>query len=187
MEYMQVHPDVVCCSSAPKILDIEAAGTDTVLPIPSLAPERPWSEARHEFFTWPQNNASYAIYGVFRRDVLTRCLDAEIRRQRRQQIVWWVTLIMARVSLHGRIVALPQPLRAYRLTKGSESERLRRQLSPRQLSPYDYLIYGLRVKALLLNWALLGRLAEAGTHRAGQLLPGQLPAPLGLRPARRRA
>jgi hypothetical protein len=139
--FLESHPETVCCASSLLLIGHDESTGHVVRDLAELRPELAWPDARKSLFRWPQTNASYAVYGMFRRDVLSQAF----RYQPRRLVVWWVTDIMSSLAMHGRVVALDAPLRSYRLTKGSEGDRMRQSLSG-----FAFLLNGLRVKLVLL-------------------------------------
>jgi glycosyltransferase involved in cell wall biosynthesis len=103
VNFMESHGDVVVCGCSINHLDYDGPGTVSVQMFPEIHPDRPWKEARLEFFRWPFPAVGYLFYGVFKTNVL-------------RQVPFAVEecLLLMPLSARGRIVALPEALRGYR-------------------------------------------------------------------------
>jgi glycosyltransferase involved in cell wall biosynthesis len=111
VEHLEQHPDVVVCASAFAMLDFEGTGSRTVRELPEIAPHAPWIDARKEFFRWPQTNACYAVYGLFRREAALRTSLA-----RRSSVssdpriaTFWVTTFLAELCVRAHRGTPPVP------------------------------------------------------------------------------
>jgi hypothetical protein len=126
--FLERHPDAVCCASSFLLLDLEGPGTCTVMRLKDIEPDMPWPRARRAFFGTRMNNATYAMHGVFRRDAL---LKSAARQRARSHFpsVGMELRFLSVLSSYGRIVALPEPLRSFRVTPGSDGDRARRTMS----------------------------------------------------------
>lgn len=160
--FLEQHPDVMGCTTALEVLNHQAVGVPPVVTFPEIAPEQPWPEARKQFFRWPQAPAYMtAIYGVFRRDVLRRAPVAPRMYRGKPNVICWEMPTLTTVCGYGRIVALPECLRAYRaaLTAG-QGQRI-----SLESSPFDLMLLGLGLKWDLLRaaWRAPLPLRERGT------------------------
>jgi hypothetical protein len=113
-------PDVVLCATAMTVLDYESPGSVATVAMGAISEERRWAETRLEFFRCPYRDGLYfAFYGVYRRDALAR-VPLDERRHRDEAVVLDMEYpVLARLSLGGRIVGLPDPLRSYRCREDS--------------------------------------------------------------------
>jgi glycosyltransferase involved in cell wall biosynthesis len=153
VEYLESHPDVVACATSLSILDLESPGSVTPRYIPELDPGRPWPDARREFFRWPQGYVLAALYGMYRHAELMRVPIVTRRLRGRPIAAFWEIPVLAALSRHGRIVALPDCLRGYRVSGASDGDRIHQGTSS-----FDLFVLGMRVKLSLLYCALRARL-----------------------------
>lgn len=147
--YLERHPDVVACTSGFYILSHELTGGIAAQDLPELYEERPWAEARRDFFIWPQNASSYAIYSMFRSDVLARTPMRPRRYRGSLNPAWWEMPVLSTLAGYGRIVALPTYLRTFRWLNTSAGWQTY-QMAP----AFDLFVLGLWTKLLLLRVAL---------------------------------
>lgn len=142
--YLESHPDVVACNTALYLLDNELPGSVELMEFPEIRPER-WPHARGALFRWPHGWLDSVIYGVFRRDDLAKIRIPLRSYKGRPNIFCWEMDVLTALSGRGAIVALPQPMRSYRLSTQSVGF----EISAR-VSSYNLLVLGLRMKAVLL-------------------------------------
>src|SRR5262249_47720611 len=109
----------------------------SILAYQQFANGRPWSVTRRALFRWPQDPWETMIYGLFRRDVLSRHIEEHPDLRFRLQ----------RLAFDGRFIAVPAALRGYRLHEGSLA---RRRLAK---SEFQLLLRGLKLKWILLRTA----------------------------------
>jgi hypothetical protein len=147
--YLEQHPDVVACASDFSILSHEMPGGLASQNLPELYEDRAWEEARRDFFVWPQNASSYAIYSMFRSDALARTPMHQRRYRGKLNPAWWEMPFLSTLAGYGRIVALPMHLRTFRWVNTSAGWRTY-QMAP----AFDLFILGLWTKLLLLRVAL---------------------------------
>lgn len=150
VQYMERHPDVVVCSTDLYLLDNEVVGSVETISFPELAPDR-WPESRCELFKWPHWWLDATVYGVFRRDELTRIPIVERRYRGRSHIFCWEMDLLTELSGFGRVVALPGYLRSYRTSPESMGSRILQEVST-----FDLFLLGLGMKLKLIRRA--GRL-----------------------------
>jgi glycosyltransferase involved in cell wall biosynthesis len=146
--YLQEHPDVVCCHTAFWLLDNELPGSRQRMSFPELDPQRRWPAARRALFRWPHGWLDSVIYGVFRRDEMAKIPFPEWTYKDEPHIFCWEMDVLTRLTGAGRIVALPDCLRSYRLSSVSVGKQM-----GETVSSYDLLILGLRMKLTLLRRA----------------------------------
>ncbi len=154
--YLEENPDVVCCHTAFYLLDNEVPGSREVMSFPELSPERRWPAAQRALFRWPHGWLDSTIYGVFRREELLKVPFPEWTYKSKPHIFCWEMDVLTTLSGRGRIVALPDCLRSYRLASASVGRQI-----GESVSSFDLLILGMRMKLILLRRALrmpLGRL-----------------------------
>ncbi|HEX2053419.1 MAG TPA: glycosyltransferase family 2 protein, partial [Actinomycetota bacterium] len=160
VRYLEDHPDTVCCHTAINLLDNELKGSVEVMAFPEIAPERRWPKARRALFRWPHGWLDSVIYGVFRRSEIARIPFPEWTYRGRPHIFCWEMDVLTSLSAAGRIVALPECLRAYRLSEVSVGKQI-----GESVSSFDLLLLGLRMKLILLRRAATqpaGRIERAG-------------------------
>ena len=148
VSYLERHPDTVACTTAFRLLNSEFGMAGEVIRFPEIAPER-WPRSRQEFFRWPHGwIESLTIYGVIRRSALLMVNLPERTYKGRPHIFWWETDVVTALCRLGPIVALPQPLRSYRLAVVTEGTGL-----ATWVSTFDLYRLGLRMKLILIGRA----------------------------------
>jgi hypothetical protein len=142
---------MVACASGLIALDYEGDGTSIPMPLPQLAPERPWHEARLDLFRWPPTPAQYAIQGVFRREALLQVIPSEQNDHGPFAGAWFEMLILTALCRFGRVVALPACLRGYRISSTSVGQRI-----VQAASPFRLLLITLSVRLAVIRhaWAI---------------------------------
>ncbi|HYN98465.1 MAG TPA: glycosyltransferase [Actinomycetota bacterium] len=147
--YLEQNPDVVCCHTAFFLLDNEVPGSRQVMSFPEIAPGRSWPEARRALFRWPHGWLDSTVYGVFRREELAAVPFPEWTYKGRPHIFCWEMDVLTALSAAGRIVALPECLRSYRLSSVSVGKKI-----GESVSSFDLLVLGMRMKLILIRRAL---------------------------------
>jgi glycosyltransferase involved in cell wall biosynthesis len=158
--YLEQNPDVACCHTAFNLLDNELPGSREVMTFPELSPERRWPAVRRALFRWPHGWLDSTVYGVFRRQALLDVPFPDWTYRSKPHIFCWEMDVLTTLSGKGRIVALPDCLRSYRLASSSVGKQI-----GESVSSFDLLVLGLRMKLLLLRKALrqpAGRLERVG-------------------------
>jgi len=152
VSFMQQNPDVVLCGSGINAIDYIDPTVVTPKYFAEIHPDRDWLQSRLEFFSWPQSECYFVVYGLYRRVDLAR-ISFTPRIYRGQEAVLDMEFaILLRLLRYGRIVAIPEILRAIRLHAQAGSVIYRRGLS--QL---DKFLLGLHTKWFVLLQALLLR------------------------------
>lgn len=154
--YMEGNPGVMCCHTAFYLLDNELPGSREVMEFPELSPEHRWPAARRALYRWPHGWLDSTIYGVFRREELLGVPFPEWTYKSKPHIFCWEMDVLTTLSARGRIVALPDCLRSYRLASASVGKQI-----GESVSSFDLLVLGMRMKLILLHRALrmpIGRL-----------------------------
>jgi hypothetical protein len=157
--YLEQNPDVACCHTAFYLLDNELPGSRQVMTFPELAPERRWPAARRALFRWPHGWLDSTIYGVFRRKELLDVPFPDWTYRSKPHIFCWEMDVLTTLSGRGRVVALPECLRSYRLASASVGKQI-----GESVSSFDLLLLGMRMKLSLGKKALkqpAGRLERA--------------------------
>jgi glycosyltransferase involved in cell wall biosynthesis len=151
VEYLESNADVAVCMTSLLILDHEYPGSQVILDLPEIHPERPWRDARREFIRWPQSPVHLALYGMYRRDKLARVPIVPRSYRGRPSSAWWEMPVLTEISAYGRIVAIPICLRSKRSSSSSDGWR-----TYQQASPFDLFILGARMKLVLTRsvWRL---------------------------------
>lgn len=153
--YLEEHPGVVGCHTAFWLLDNELPGSRQVMSFPEIATERRWPAARRALFRWPHGWLDSVIYGVFRRDEIVKISFPQWIYKGAPHIFCWEMDVLTRLAEAGRIVALPDCLRSYRLSSVSVGKQM-----GETVSSYDLLILGFRMKLRLIRRALRIRVAR---------------------------
>lgn len=148
VEYMENHRDVVACATAFYLLDNELPGSVSKLEFPELHPDR-WPGSRRALLRWPRSWLDACIYGVFRREALQRVRIPQRTYRGRPHIFCWEADVLTALSGFGRVVALPDCLRSYRLSTVSVGQRI-----GEVVSSFDLLVLGIELKLFLLRRAM---------------------------------
>lgn len=112
---LEANPDVVLCGSSMNVLGQEGPGTEWPALLPEIYPDKDWRRAREVFFRCPYDTrVFFAIYGVFRRDVLRSVPIVDRSYKGKRVVLDLENPILAEVAVRGRIIALPELLRSYR-------------------------------------------------------------------------
>ena len=143
--YLEENPDVVACTSAFRLLNSQFGMSGDVISLPEIAPDR-WPQGRQEFFRWPHGwIEALTIYGVIRTSALRQITLPERTYKGRPHIFWWETDVTTALCLKGRIVALPEVLRSYRLAVVTAGTGL-----STSVSTFDLYRIGLGIKLILI-------------------------------------
>jgi glycosyltransferase involved in cell wall biosynthesis len=168
--YMAPRPDVLLCATSLNVLGFEAPGVLTPVRLVDFYDGVNWREARRHLFRIGHPQAGYLLYGMFRRPAMPD-VRSEVRDLPSRDLVSGFTeyAILSLVAARGRIVALPDILRTYRMHDGSASVRFTDAL-PRRI-----LLRRLSARARLLRHALeatlpWGERAELAVAAAGTLV-----------------
>ncbi|HEX2053783.1 MAG TPA: glycosyltransferase family A protein, partial [Actinomycetota bacterium] len=146
--YLQTHPDVVACTTGFRLIGSEYGVAGDTVDFPQIAPER-WPRSREEYFRWPHSwIESLTIYGVIRRRALASVTLPERTFKGRPHIFWWETDVCTQLCRLGRIVALPEVLRSYRLAVVTGGTVL-----ATWVSTFDLYRIGLGMKLVLIGRA----------------------------------
>ncbi|MCK1737077.1 glycosyltransferase family 2 protein [Bradyrhizobium sp. 138] len=149
VQYLEEHPDVVLCGSGFRALDYWEPGSESPTTLDKISPDRPWRQSRKEFFRWPQPLSQMVIYGLYRRDALSRIsFDCAVVRGR-SRVLDCEYSILTPLASFGRIVALPELLRDYRYRVRSSFHR-----DQADLTAWEKFTLGLQKKAFILRSAL---------------------------------
>jgi hypothetical protein len=147
---LEANPDAVLCGSSMNVLDHEGPGTSAPAYLDPIYPDRDWAEARKRFFRCPYDSLVYfAIYGVYRRDVLQTVPIRERWYKGRRVALDMENPILAEVAVRGRILALPGLLRSYR-----QRDRSSWHADMDRLTAWDKFVLGVGMKATILRIAL---------------------------------
>ena len=147
--YLERNHDVVACTCAFRVLNSQFGMAGEVISFPEIAPGQ-WPGGRREFFRWPHGwIEGLTIYGVIRTSALRRITLPERTYKGRPHIFWWETDVTTALCLQGRIVALPEALRSYRLAVVTAGTGL-----STSVSTFDLYRIGLRMKFILIGRAL---------------------------------
>jgi glycosyltransferase involved in cell wall biosynthesis len=117
VSHMESDPDLVLCACDVKIVDQH----DHLIRVSQLSAIRPsadWSRSKCLFFRYPTSNIFLCILGIFKMGALAK---ANVRHN----IGWKGYLtngevpFLAEIATLGRIVAIPEVLKTYRINQGS--------------------------------------------------------------------
>jgi glycosyltransferase involved in cell wall biosynthesis len=147
---LEASPDAVLCGCSMNVLDHEGPGTSAPALLEPIYPDRDWAEARKRFFRCPYDSLIYfAIYGVYRRDVLRQVPMRERWYKGRRVSLDLENPILAEVAVRGRIIALPELLRSYR-----QNDRSSWHQDMDRLTAWDKFVLGVGMKGTILGIAL---------------------------------
>ena len=110
-----------------------------------------WAAVRGLFFRYPTSNIFFAIYGVYRTNILRRC-SLNMKSWRNLLFASEVPFL-AQIATKGKIVSIPGPLKLYR--SHTDSVYMKERSRVRQL---DRLIRGAQIRLQLANIALSSNL-----------------------------
>lgn len=158
IRFLEEHPDTACCSSWFLLVDFEGPGTCVELPLTDIEPDVPWPRARQALFRALVSPTIYALSGVFRRDALLNTVARQFPSRERFQAAGMEWRYLSVVSAYGRVVALPEPLRTFRMTPGGLADRNRRGMST-----FDRAWLRLNLRIFLLYTALQPPYSRAET------------------------
>ena len=147
--HLEENPKTICCHTAFYLLDNEVPGSRQVMSFPELAPGRSWPAARRALFRWPHGWLDSTVYGVFRREALAAVPFPEWTYKGRPHIFCWEMDVLTALSAAGRIAALPDCLRSYRLSSVSVGKKI-----GESVSSFDLLLLGMKMKLILIRRAL---------------------------------
>jgi glycosyltransferase involved in cell wall biosynthesis len=151
--YLEAHPDVGICSTDFAMLDLLGPGKVSFWRFPEIYPDRDPAAVRALYFSWPQQRACFAVYGMARRDVLAAAPFGGRVYRGHYAVTHMEYPILVAVLKQSRIVALPDVLRAYRRNPESAYHR-----EADRMSGLDFMLLGLQTKVMLLREALALRL-----------------------------
>jgi hypothetical protein len=149
VDYLERHPHVACFMTSLHILDHEWPGSRTIADLPALGPDRSAAAVRRELFAWPQTDAHYALYGMFRRADIARVSIAPMVHRGRPTSAWWEMPLLTQLSAYGRIVSIPRPLRSKRSSADADGWR-----TYVLASPFDLFAMDMRLKVRMIRLAL---------------------------------
>lgn len=116
-QYLDQDEDVVVCACDFKLVN-EHGELIRIERLEGIYPSTDWSYSQEHFFMFPLTNVYFSIYGVFRRQ---KIVDSGIKNK-----TTWLGLssgnetpFLCRVAALGRIVAIPEVLRVYRVHSDS--------------------------------------------------------------------
>lgn len=110
-------PGVVLSCCDVKVIDAEGA-EQRIERLASLHPEADWRPGRREFFRVPVSNVFYAIYGMYRTDLLRR-EDSRFRPGWKGLTTNNEVPLLAWMATLGEIRAVPRALKWYRIHDAS--------------------------------------------------------------------
>lgn len=144
---MESQPDLVACGCDIKSIDYH----DNFIRLNQLSSIRPsakWNQARKLFFRYPTSNIFFCILGMFKTDIL--------KKSNMHYLVGWKGYetngevpFLAQIATFGRIAAIPEALKTYRINPDSiyHSEW-------RSISRFDLLMLRLGIRLRLCKIAV---------------------------------
>ncbi len=117
VRYLDEHNDVVLCSGDVKEIENGVITRNVTLDV--VRDHKNWAKARRSLFTFSRNNL-ILIYGVYRLSIM-QSYNIYVPHGFRGRVLLngGESAVLSKVALHGRIVALPNVLRTYRIRHDS--------------------------------------------------------------------
>jgi len=148
---MEANPNAALCGCDIIVIDENDRQIRTER-LEDIYGEKEWRKVRYKFFLYPTSNIFFAIYGLYRTNIL--------RKQREGLLTGWRGLgtnmevpFLASLSVTGEIIAVPQALKFYRSHKDSIYTR-----EMAAISQLDYFMMKTVVRLKLLGIALKAEL-----------------------------
>lgn len=141
INFMENHEDVALCSCSMRTFYEEDTQAVSYRVYDPIFNEKEWEKARLEFFRYPPR-LELVIYGVYRTEILKKI--PTVHENFKHPDIFAMFLLMPQICSYGRIVALPEALRAYRCNLDSLAYTI---------SSRDLFWYALRIKVTLLQLA----------------------------------
>lgn len=142
INFMENHQDVVLCGCSMRTFYDEDKQAVSYRVYEPVFNEKEWKQAQSEFFTYPPR-IELMIYGMFRTEILRKV--PTVHKNITHPDIFAAFLLLPQLCSYGRLVALPDALRAYRCNLDS----LAYTISNRFLY-----WYALRIKFTLVQIAL---------------------------------
>jgi glycosyltransferase involved in cell wall biosynthesis len=127
VKYLDEHSDVVLCSS--DFRRVKNGETLRPLTLDVSRDYKDWAKVRRSLFTFSRNN-SMLIYGVYRLSIM-HAYNIYGHPGFRGMNLEGEACIFSKLALHGRIVALPNILRTYRVRDDSLAHIQKKHMLPR--------------------------------------------------------
>jgi glycosyltransferase involved in cell wall biosynthesis len=147
---MESEPDLVLCACDVKIVD-QHDDLIRMSELSSIRPSADWGQSKSLFFRYPTSNVFLCILGIFKTEALAKS-------NVRHNIGWKGYLtngevpFLAEIATLGRIAAIPEVLKTYRINQGSiyHSETA-------SISSFDLFMLRLTIRLRLCKIALMSR------------------------------
>lgn len=124
---LQARPDVILCACGVKVID--AHGNNVAKDsLERIHPNIPWEKARVAFFEYPISSVVHAVYGLYR-TAIVRMVGAPRGVTRKNILTSSEVPFLAKLATMGRIIAIPELLRYYRIHENSVYQSERRKMS----------------------------------------------------------
>jgi glycosyltransferase involved in cell wall biosynthesis len=168
--YMAARPDVLLCTTSLHLLGLEGPAMLTPVRLLDFYDGVDWREARRHLFRIGHPGSSYLLYGMYRRAAMPDVRGLVRDLPSRDLVSGFSELwLLSWIAVRGRIVALPDLLRTYRVHDASASARYLGAL------PRQHVRRRLRSRLLILRHALDAPLpwterAELAVAAAGNFL-----------------
>jgi glycosyltransferase involved in cell wall biosynthesis len=166
---MEAQPDIVLCGCDVKAVD-EYDRLLQVHQLETIRPQADWKRARKLFYRYPTSNIFVCIYGIYRTDALRGC-GLDIMKGWKSLLTNWEVPFLAKLSGWGRIAAVPEILKTYRVQSRSVYNRERMDISP-----YDSFMLRVVIRARLCKLALV---SAGSLHEKSSLLRAVAASGLG--------
>ena len=135
---METQPDLVACTCDVNAVDMHDHLIWTTR-LDTVRPSEDWSEARKLFFRYPTSNIYFFILGIFRTDIL--------KKSNIHYLVGWKgygsngeVCFLAQIAVLGRMAAIPETLKSYRLNPDSIYHAEQQSISQFDLSMQNLVI-----------------------------------------------
>jgi glycosyltransferase involved in cell wall biosynthesis len=144
---MELHPSLIVC-----VCDIKTIDNDgnfiKLHQLDNIRPSANWDQARKLFFQYPISNIFFCNYGMFRTDILKRANIRYLAGWKGYMTNGEVTFL-AQIATFGRIAAIPEALKSYRLNPNSIFHT-----EIRAFSRFDWLMLRLVIRYTLCKIAI---------------------------------
>lgn len=124
---LQARPDVILCACGVKVIDAHGncVAKDS---LERIHPNMAWEKARVAFFEYPISSVVHAVYGLYRTSIV-RMVGAPRGVTRKNILTSSEVPFLAKLATMGRIIAIPELLRYYRIHENSAYQSERRKMS----------------------------------------------------------
>ena len=154
MHYLVKDSSVVLCASDLQVNDVQDKIIQTVQHN-KIRSSCDWQKTRKIFFQYPTSSAFYCYYGVYHSETLKRAGTSDLLGWKNYAINDEVPFL-AKIATFGKIVAIPEVLKTYRINPNSQYHR---EIS--KISNIDWLILRFTIRIRLFKIAYQSNFSSA--------------------------